>query len=266
MGARRRGSVAWTAAVAVVFAVLAAAVAVRAIRGQAPVAPEDRTREPDAIRAPMQLLGRGASLRIAELDPRTDASRRDEWKWARRTVFELAGCPPLSQWLDGPDGQRLERALGELRRGSREEALGALALVIELGRRTEWDPGLLARSQHAQRLAALLQDWLRAWGERGADDPTLSEPTAAAVAAFAHVMQVAVDAPAIGSDEVAYERARAFLASLLLDAQGQPTALSRALRARHPGAVEEFESRSDVLAGFEAAAAQLFPELDGECE
>src|SRR5688572_24436099 len=264
MVAHRRGSVTWTAAAVVVFVLLAAAVAVRAIRGEAPVAPQDRPREPDAIRSPMQLLGRGAFLRMSELDPRVGAAHRDEWKAARRSVFELSECPPLSEWLDGPEGQRLERTLGELRRGTRDEALGALALVIELARRTEWDPGLLGRSQNAQRLAGLLQEWLRAWGERGAEDATLSEPTLAAVLAYAHAMQVAVKAPALGDDEAAYERATSFLSLLLVDAQGQPSALSRALRARHSEAIAEFESRSDVLAGLDAAAEQLFPELDGE--
>jgi hypothetical protein len=257
----------WTVRAGAALAALlfAAAVAVRAIPGEGPLAPSDRPVAPDAVREPMQLLGRGASLRIAELDGRVGPERAAEWRAARRSVFELQGCPDTAVWLDGPEGQRVARVVGDLRRGTREEALAALALILELARRTDWDPGLLARTADAERLALLLQDWLRAWGERGADDPTLAEPAVTAVLAYARVARRACRAPPIGRIEAIYERARAFLASILADAQGQPTALSRALRARHPTAIEGFDSKQDCLAGFDRAFDQLDPALDGDC-
>jgi hypothetical protein len=254
------------ATVVLTVVALLAAFAVRGVKGKGPLAPADREREAAALREPMQFLGRSAAQRVAELDDRVDPTRRAEWKVVRRTVFELRDCPDTAAWIDSTDGQRFERALDDLRRGSRDEALAALALIVELARRSDWEPGLLARTADAERLATLLQEWLRTWGERAADDATLAEPGVAALMLYGRAMRRASKPLPLVTIDAAYERGRAFLASLLSDAQGQPTALSRAARARHPTAIDGLASKGDALAGFDAAAEQLFAGLDGECE
>lgn len=253
------------AAMGATIVLFVAALGVRAIPGDAPTRAEDRPREVDELREPMQLLGRSAALRIAELDPRISEPQRSAWLATRRRVFELQGCPKAAEWLDSPDGQAFERHVGELRRGTREDALAALALSVELARRTEWTSGLLRRNPDAERIASLLADWLRTWAGRAPDDTLLGAPTQAATALYAHVMQIA-GKRLLGRDEALDESAVAFLSQHLRDPRGQPTALARGLDAAHPAALRDFGARKDSLAGLDGLARQLFPGLDGECE
>lgn len=245
--------------------VFVGAFAVRGLAGEPPIAPADRERAPDELKAPMQLLGASASLRAAELAPRVRVELLAEWNVVQRSVARLAGCPPAAEWLSSAAGQRFERLFAELRRGSRDEALAALHLVFELARRSKWDPGLMARTQHADRLAGLLQEWLRAWGERAADDTLLAEPAVAATVAYGALMRRVSQPLPLGGNDDALERARIFLGGLLHDASGQQTRLGSALRARHPRALERFAAKRGVLDGFADAFKQAWPELDGEC-
>ncbi len=241
------------------------AIGVRALRGAAALAPADRPRSADLLREPMQFLGRGAALRMDELTPRISAENSQAWRAANKLAFEIAECPTTVEWLATPEGQRFERLLGDLRRGTSDEGLAALALIVELARTTEWNAGLLARTQSAERLAALTADWLRSWSERGATDTTLAEPTLAATLLYGLAMHEAADPLPIVRNAAAYERAQAFLQSLFVDAQDQPTALSRAMRQRHPLAVDGLASKSDGLRALAEEAKHLFSDLDGEC-
>ena len=246
-------------------ALLIVALGVRAIPGDRPVAPQDRPKQERELREPMQLLGRSASLRVAELDALVSDSQRDAWLTTRRRVFELQGCPKLGDWLDGPEGQAFERTLGELRRGSREDALAALTLTTELARRTEWTQGLLRKNPGAERLSRLFADWLRAWSGRAPTDSLLSEPAIAATALYARAATVA-GKRILSRDDTLDEAATAFLTQQLRDAQGQATALARAIRAAHPTALSGFDERDKALAGLDSIAERLFPGLDGECK
>lgn len=246
-------------------ALLIVALGVRAIPGQRPLAPQDRPKEERELREPMQLLTRAASLRVAELDPLVSEALRADWTTMRRRVFELQGCPKLGDWLDGPEGQALERTLAELRRGSREDALAALALTTELARRTEWTQGLLRKNPGAERLSRLFADWLRAWSGRAPTDSLLSEPSIAATALYARATTIA-GKRILSRDEILDEAATAFLAQQLRDSQGQATALARAIRAAHPAALTAFDERDRALVGLDAVAERLFPGLDGECK
>jgi hypothetical protein len=259
------GTAATRVAMGATLALLLAAFAVRAIPGDRPGAPQDRPKEERELREPMQLLGRSASLRVAELDALVSEGARADWTAARRRVFELQGCPKLGDWLDGPEGQSLERTLADLRRGSREDALAALALTTELARRTEWTQGLLRKNPGAERLSRLVADWLRAWSDRAATDSLLSEPAIAATALYARATRVA-GKRVIGRDDTLDEAATAFLTQQLRDAQGQATALARAIRAAHPTALAGFDERDKALAGLDSIAERLFPGLDGECK
>lgn len=246
-------------------ALLIVALGVRAIPGQRPLAPQDRPKQERELREPMQLLGRSASLRVAELDALVSESQREAWTTTRRRVFELQGCPRLAEWLDGPEGQAFERTLADLRRGTREDALAALALTTELARRTEWTQGLLRKNPAAERLSRLFADWLRAWSGRAPTDSMLSEPSIAAAALYARATTVA-GKRILSRDETLDEAATAFLAQQLRDPQGQATALARAIRTAHPAALTAFDERDRVLAGLDAVAERLFPGLDGECK
>jgi len=262
--AARSKTIELTAIVATV-ALLVGAIGVRGLRGALPLAPQDRPREKTEIAEPMQLLGRGASMRIEELTARVSEAVKPNWSAAHRLPFALRDCPKLLDWIESADGQRFERLLAELRRGSREDAFASLALTLALARATEWNPGLLARTQNAERLGALLQEWLRAWGERGVGDTLLAEPTLAATVLYGRVMRIAAEAPPVGRFDAPYERAHAFLANALLDHQGQTTALGRALQARFPAASAGFDDEHDCLSGLDREAAQVFAGLDGKC-
>lgn len=244
-----------------------AAVVVRGVRA-APVAlPEDVVEETPRIAEPMQLLQRGAKLRAPELDGWVRAELRPRFRAARSRLFALEGCPPLPDWLGTADGQELERLVAELRQGTREEALAALALLFELARATEWAPGLLSRDPApAERLGALFQDWLRVWGERAATDPTLSEPALAAALVYARAMRTAWNAPAFGHHEPAADRARSFLATLTGTASGRRNAFGEAFHARHGRAAASLADARDALLAWEREAAILFPDVTGDCE
>jgi len=263
--ANRRGRAFVPVTAALVGALLAAAVAVRGIHGERPIAPADRPQQPDELREPMQFLGRGARMRVAELGPRISAENATIWKAAYRAPFDLDGCPRTAEWLVTPQGQRFERLLGDLRRGTREEAFAALVLVFELARRSEWKAGLLGRTGDAERLASFVQDWLRAWSERAMDDALLAEPAMAAALMYGRWMKLVARPRPIGEDEEAAQRALAFLGTLLIDDSGGSTKLARSLRARHPAAMSAFDDRRDVLEAFSGVAGQLCPDLTGEC-
>lgn len=245
---------------------LAAGVAVRGIEGELPPAPEDEATGPSALVEPLQFLSRSSSLRMRELGARIDPARATEWAALWRRPYELSDCPKLEDWISGPDGQRLERLLAELRRGSSDEALAALALTLQVARATEWDPGLLARTQHAERLGGLLQDWLRVWGPRAVDDGQLLEPALAALLVYGRVMRTAYQAPAIGRADAPYERARAFLDELTGARSARRTPLGERLAVRHPRAWTTLAEKNDFLEGAAEEARALFPELDGECD
>ncbi len=212
----------------------------------------------------MQLLSRGAALRIQELDAWVSPASRAEFAALRAAVFGLKGCPATLDWLDGADGQRFERALAGLRAGTREDALGALALLVQLARASEWKPGLLGKAQHAERLGGLFEDWLRAWAVRGASDATLVEPTLACALLYGRVMRSAWDAPVVGHHEAPYQRACGFLRELVGDS-AQRSAFGQALQSRHARAVQGLAAERDQLAGFEEECAVLFPGLVGDC-
>jgi hypothetical protein len=246
---------------------LAGAVYVRGIRGEVPALPEDRERAPDMIAQPLQFLGRGAHLRLDELGEQlgglggTGAS----WSAVHRIPFDLAGCPKLTDWISTAEGQQVEQLLADLRRGSREEALGALTLLFELSRKTAWAPGVRG-SKNAERLAALYQEWLRRWAEPAADDQLLAEPALACALVYARIMRLAYEAPPLMRDQAIAARARTFLNTLTGASQPRLSSFGEALEARYPNAFETFRRESDLLEGFAHEAFVLFPELDGECE
>lgn len=247
------------------LALLAAALFVRSVPGGPPLDPSDRARDREALREPMQLLGRGAATRVAELDERVSPELRAEWTRLRQVVFALPRCPRTGDWLDTVDGLAFERLFSELRRGSRDDALAAQVLLVEIARRTKWAPGLLARTSDAERLGALLQEWMRTWGSRSASDAQLSEPALTGLLLQAR-LERATYLRAIGRDRERYERALETFRRLLEDAQGQPTELARALDARHPGLAADFAARKDGLEQFDTVAGRFFPGLNGECE
>src|SRR5262245_59684675 len=215
----------------------------------------------------MQLLGSGAYLRVIELDRWISESRRKDFKECLRIAFFIENCPPLQEWIDEPQGQWLERQLVALRGGTREDALAALVLIFQLARACEWSPGILAHTQHAERLGGLLQDWLRTWGEPAARDPLLSEPALAAAVLYGRVMRVAWKASMLSKNTAPYERATAFLEGLTgISASGHRTRFGEALAARYSRAATKLASSHDRLDGFEEEAEAQFPGLSGGCE
>ncbi len=245
----------------------AVAIAVRGIAPAKAVAPQDVHEDVKHIVEPMQFIGRGAKLRAGELDEWIAPARRPRFKALRELLFHIERCPPFLTWIDSNDGQQLERLLGELRSGTREEALAALALTYQLARATEWKPGMMSSNAQAaaERLASLVQDWLRTWGEKGAKDPLLSEPSVATTLLYARILRVAQRSPMIGTLDAPYKRARTFLNELLGTGQVKRTALGELMQARHGSAFECFLGSSDVLRGFDEDALTLFPEMNGEC-
>jgi hypothetical protein len=254
--------------VAALFAALTlfgASVAVRAIDGGPLLSAADRDRERGAVQEPMQLLGRSASARVAELDLRINKDLRPEWLRLRKAIFQLPRCPRTGEWLDSSDGLAFERLFNELRRGNRDEALAGLVLLTELARRTEWEPGLLARVQDAERLSNLQGEWLRTWSARAAQDAQLSDPALATLLLHARVER-ATYVRTIRRDRDRQERATEAFRRLLEDTQGQPSVFARALDVRHPGLVTGMRERKDALEALDTAAGQLFPGLNGECK
>ena len=195
---------------------LGVAVAVRAVEPQPYALPEDVSSEFPLIPEPMQFLGKGSRNRVAELGQWVNPERRLQWLRTYPIIYELAECQGLQAWIDTPPGQRTEQLIETLRLSSPEEALAALALIFQLARATSWDPGFLGRSEHAERLAGLLQEWLRVWAEPSASSPILHEPAMSAALIYGRAMRMAYEAPALGRNREAYERARRFVAALLV--------------------------------------------------
>lgn len=260
-----RGNKGLVALGALAVVMLALAIVVRGIPAQPVRLPEDDPDVRPQIAEPAQFLQRGAGLRIAELDRFVREPVRPSFRAAREVLFHIEGCPPLLEWIDQAEGQRVVRLLGELRAGSREDALAALALIFRLARATEWKPGLMADTSSAERLGSLLQDWLRAWAERGARDPLLAEPSIAATSLYAQAMRAAWNAPVVGHDVAPYERARAFLLELTGLSTQQRTAFGETLRAREVRAFEQLSAAKDALVGLAQVAQSRFPDIDGEC-
>ena len=247
---------------------LVGAVYVRGIRGAALELPEDRERAPDAIAEPLQFLGRGAHLRLDELTERIadqGTGAVTAWAGVHRVPFEVLDCPKLTDWIATGEGQLVEQLLSDLRRGTREEALGALSVLFAVARQTAWAPGVRG-SKNAERLAAMYQDWLRKWAEPAADDELLAEPALACALVYASIMRRAYEAPPITRDESIASRARTFLEALTGSAKPRLTRFGEALNARYPTAFDTFRRKADLLEGFAELAHVQFPELDGECE
>ena len=244
---------------------LVLAVFARGMQPERPPAPEDVEPQRPRIQAPMQFLSGGAGERVAELDGWVSEDWRVIWTASRGIAFHIEGCPELREWMESTEGLRIERLLEGLRRGSREDALAALALIFRAARGTDWAPGLRGRPQNAERLGALLQQWLRVWGQRASDDPLLHQPALAAVLVYGRVMRIAWRAPVVGHNAAAYARATAFLDDLcgLGDTR---TPFGRALQARYERAFALLEGDQDRLAGLSDEAVLLFPDVDGSCD
>jgi hypothetical protein len=243
-----------------VFALL-----VRGARPAALVRPEDAPVDEPRIAQPLQLLARGAALRVTELDRWVTPERLAEWKAVRGSVFGLADCPSTMDWLDGAEGQRFERCVSALRGGTREDALAALVLVFQLARATDWKPGMLGHTQHAERLGALLEGWLRSWSARSAKDALLVEPALSAALLYGRAMRLAWRAPVLGYNAAPYERARALLSEIAGESS-QRSEFGQALASRHPEAARGLGSEADMLLGLEEECAVLYPKLVGDCE
>jgi len=243
------------------------AIGVRGVPPAKSVAPQDVIEEGPRIVEPMQFLGSGAKLRAAELDEWIAADRRARFKALRDLVFHLDGCPPLLEWIASMDGQRLERLLGELRTGTREEALAGLTLLYQVARATEWKPGVMTTTPQApaERLGSLFQDWLRTWGEKSATDPLLSEPAVATALVYGRVMYVAQNAPVIGTLQAPLDRARTFLNELLQTGPSRRSPLGELVQSRHGSALSRFVGTDDPLSGFASDALTMFPDLKGNC-
>jgi hypothetical protein len=250
---------------ALALALCAAAVWARGIEAPARAAPLEAGPGRPRIQAPMQFLSAGARERVAELDPFVDEEWGAIWRATREVVFHLEGCPRLLQWMQGTEGLRAERLLLGLRSGSEEDALAALALVFELARGTDWAPGLRGQAEHAEKLGAMLQAWLEAWGERGVEDALLQEPALAAGLVYGAVMRIAWRAPMVGHNEAPHARALAFLDGLCGLGARARAAYGRALQARYPRAWAVLEGREDRLRGLMEEAALLFPDVQGDC-
>jgi hypothetical protein len=253
------------ALIALTAGLLATGVVVRGIEGTLPPAPEDIPQGPKALSEPMQFVLRGGGLRMRELAERIEPALSASWNASWRLPYDLTGCPAVLEWIDGPAGQRLERLLADLRKKDQDHALAALALTIQIARTSRWLPTFFGGHEDAERLGSLLQDWLRVWGPRAADDAQLLEPALAAFLVYGRVLRTAYNEPAIGVADAPYQRARRFVDELTGAAAPQPTPFGARLAARHPRAWTSLKSRGDFLAGADEEAGSLFPELDGEC-
>ncbi|MCY2959901.1 MAG: hypothetical protein NTY35_07015 [Planctomycetota bacterium] len=229
---------------------------------------EEIVDEGPRIVEPMQFLGKGAGLRAPELDAWVAAERRPRFKALRELAFHVAGCPGTVEWVDSAEGQRLERLLGELRGGTREEAFASLVLVFQIARTTEWKPGILTQTPeaNAERMAGLVADWLRAWGVRGSRDPLLAEPARAAILVYGRLMRTAQQSPVIGTNSASYQRGLKTIEELVGIDAGRRTALGEALQARHPEAMRKLVGDMDRLRGLDDEARTMFPDLTGECD
>lgn len=244
---------------------LVAALGVRALQPKRVFGPSEAEA---ALRLPepLQFLLGGASLRIAELDEHVAEARRARWVSMRETVVGLKGCPRLGEWLDTVDGLEFEQLGAELVRGSSEESLAALSLLVALARRTEWEPGFLGGGADAGRLGGLVAEWLIARADGSLDDALLYEPALSAVVIYSRAMRTAYQAPAFGRDDAAYDRARSTLERLIGIDEQKRTNFGAAVQARYGRATSLLEGEGDFLLGFDQEARVTFKDLDGECE
>lgn len=254
--------------IALASVLLVGAVAVRGIAPPRAGLPKDAPvdGEKPRLREPMQLLGPRADLRAAELDAFVSPARIAGFVELRKKLFAARACPPLLEWANSAEGQGFERVFGELRTGSEHDGLAALVLLLRVARTTEWKPGLLAKTEHAEKLGAWLQDWLRTWAEPSADDPLLAEPAQLAALVYGHVMRTAWDAPVVGHKAAPYERAVSFLGEIVGAPPARRTKFGDALQARFPRAMTRLFAPEDALLGLAEECRVLQPDLDGECD
>ncbi len=263
LAAPARERIPWTTIATALL--LGLAVAVRSLEPAPPSFPEDAPGSTGRIREPMQLLGAGARIRIAELGAGVAPEHRRLWESAFPALFALEGCPRLQEWLETGEGQRVEQLIDALRRDSPQAALGGLALIFQLARVTDWDPGLRGHAQHAERLAWLLQEWLRIWAERSAASPLLHEPAVAAVLLYGRSMRASYRAPAFQRNRLAADRARAFVDELMLADGGRRSDFGEVFQARFPLAYARVFTDDDFLLAFEQEAAAWLPNVTGAC-
>jgi len=249
---------------ALVLALLAGGVAVRGLDERPGARPGGADAEL-SVAEPMQLLHGGGDRRLAELDAWIGDARREEWVDARTALVRLVDCPSLEAWLETLAGQRFERLVVGLERGSAEEALGALASIFELGRRTRWDPGYFGGPRGAERLGGLVADWLDQWGARAATDPLLYDPGLAAVLVYGRAMRVAYQGNLFRSSRTSAERARAVIRRHV-GVAGDRTPLGVGLERHFPGAFAEPLEAADFLVGFAREAELAFPGVSGTCQ
>lgn len=255
----------WTTISVVVAGVfLLLAIWIRGVEGSTVTRPEVDPDEPPALQDAEQFLTPGARLRLEELDRVISEGPSSSWQQSSSTLFTLEGCPKLLPWSHSKEGLQLEAHLRELREGSSTDALGALTLIFQLARATEWDPGFLAHTEHAEKLATLLEEWLFARGERGVEDPLLFDATLSATLFYGRIMRIAYEAPIVGRNESSLQRARKNL-ERLVGGPGTRTALGRALQDQYPRAVALLEAEEDCCRGLADDCTSRFPDLNGEC-
>lgn len=250
-----------TVLMAVTSAMLVATLFLRGIRAEPPPRPEDEPTTETVFAEPMQVLAVGGGLRIRELAELLQGQPRQSWTRAARAVFAIDSCPNVIEWLQSADGQDTERVIGELRRGDSAEALASLALIVQMTRRVKWS----GRIPYAERLAGLLQEWLRLWAQPSTTDALLHEPALAAFLVYGRLMRTAYDMPTFGYSHAPYERARAFVDELTGAHTSRRTAFGESLHDAYPRAFEQIVDSKDFLRGCNEEAKLLYPELKGKC-
>ena len=244
---------------------LAGALALRALPAARWTAPELAAGGAPQLAQPVQMLSSRAGERADELAVLMRQEPAAEYLAAWRSLPE--DCPQASEWLGTSAGQAATRTIARLQGGDDAEALGALALVVALVRRTEWEPDGLgaSRSLDAERLAELLASWIAARGETGAQAPLLGEPAVAALLVWGRLMHEVEHAPFVLRDRGAATRAQARMDAWLAAADGRRTRLAAALGERHPELRDALLARRLTTALLDAASRRFAPELDGEC-
>lgn len=263
LGSARRAGMSFAIVASLAAVLFLAGVLLRGLEAPVRVAPEQRDERP-TIASPMQLLGASGSRRSGELASLLPESLREPWTRVQMGLVAQQGCPKTIEWLATPRGQEMERTLAELQRGDAPQGLAAAMLLVDLARRTQWEPGMFLGAEHAERVGDLLQAWLARFAEKSADDVTLHEPALAVFLLYGRVMREAYDAPTFGRSQAPFERARSFVRTLAGTVAKSQTEFGRALQARHPRAFLGL-TEEDFLAGCDEEAQLLFPEIDGAC-